>query len=338
MPKFAGLSKKTGHGERNKTAVLLVNLGTPDQPTASAVRRYLAEFLSDPRVIEIPRALWKVILHGIILRTRPAKSAALYKQVWTENGSPLMAISLQQQQKLIALFKQQNTHANVYLAMRYGNPSLASVLQQMQQDGVDKIVVLPLYPQYAAPTTASVFDAIAKELMTWRYLPSLHFIHTYHDNADFIYAITESIKRDFKQNGKPQKLVFSYHGMPERNLKLGDPYYCFCVKTTRLLAESLKLADDDYVMTFQSRFGKATWLQPYTDSTMKSLPEKGITDVAVICPAFSADCLETLEEISGENKDIFIEAGGNQFRYIPALNDDDLHIQMMAKLVTPYLI
>ena len=344
MPKFTGLSKEEGHSGRNKSAVLLVNLGTPDAATPDAVRRYLAEFLSDPRVIEIPKLLWQLILRGIILRTRPKKSAALYKEVWTEEGSPLMAISVRQQQKLMALLNadkglnsQKAIDTKVYLAMRYGNPSIASVLQQMQRDGVDKMIVLPLYPQYAAPTTASVFDAIAKEFMQWRYLPSLHFIHTYHDNPDFIHALCQSIKNDFDKNGKPQKLVLSYHGMPKRNLELGDPYYCFCVKTTRLLVEKLGLTDDDYVMTFQSRFGKATWLQPYTDVTMKAFPSRGINDVAVVCPAFSADCLETLEEISGENKTLFMDAGGQHFRYIPALNDDDLHIKMMANLVSAYL-
>ncbi|MBV7316616.1 ferrochelatase [Shewanella sp. NIFS-20-20] len=335
MANYSGLSKDIGHQARNKTGVLLVNLGTPDAPTTKAVREYLAEFLSDPRVIEIPKLIWKAILHGIILRTRPAKSAANYQLVWTEAGSPLMDISVRQRAKLAKVLEKDD--ASVHLAMRYGNPSIASVMQEMHSQGIDKMVVLPLYPQYAAPTTATVFDAIAAELKTWRYIPSLHFIHTYHDNPDFITALCDSIGRDFNAHGKPQKLVLSYHGMPKRNLELGDPYYCFCMKTSRLVAEKLAMDPADILTTFQSRFGKATWLQPYTDATMAALPSQGITDIAVACPAFSADCLETLEEIDGENREIFEHAGGKSFRYIPCLNDDDLHIDMMANLVKPYL-
>ena len=247
-----------------------------------------------------------------------------------------MDISLRQTAKLAEKLKTDNHDVSVHLAMRYGNPSVASTLQAMHQNGVDNIIVLPLYPQYAAPTTGSAFDAIAAELSKWRYIPSLHFINTYHDNADFINALVSSIKTDFEAHGKPQKLVLSYHGMPERNLHLGDPYYCFCMRTTRLVTEKLGLGKDEFVMTFQSRFGKAKWLQPYTDATMKALPQEGVRDVAIICPAFSADCLETLEEIVGENGHIFTEAGGEKFRYIAALNDNDDHITMMANLVKPY--
>ncbi|NMH64690.1 ferrochelatase [Shewanella salipaludis] len=337
MAKYLGLSKKTGHAERGKTGVLLLNLGTPEAPTTGAVRRYLAEFLADPRVVEIPRFLWLLILHGIILRIRPAKSAALYRKVWRADGSPLLAISRRQQAKLATLLQQEGCQAVVGLGMRYGEPSIANELRTMHRDGVDKLVVLPLYPQYAAPTTASAFDAIASELSSWRYLPALHFINSYHDNPDYIEALAASIRQDFERHGKPQKLVLSYHGMPERNLHLGDPYYCFCARTTALVVEKLGLTDSDYVMTFQSRFGKAKWLQPYTDATMKALAEGGVTDVAILCPAFSADCLETLEEIVGENREIFEQAGGQEFRYISALNDDELHIKMMANLVHPYL-
>ncbi|QSX31783.1 ferrochelatase [Shewanella cyperi] len=332
-----GLSKQQGHGPRGKKAVLLLNLGTPDAPTPKAVRRYLAEFLSDPRVVEIPKLLWQLILHGIVLRVRPAKSAALYQQIWTEQGSPLMDISLRQRDALRALLAEQGSEVRVELAMRYGQPSVSSVLQQLHSDGVDAITVLPLYPQYSAPTTGSAFDAVAKELMGWRYLPSLNFINSYHDRPEFISALAASIRRDFEVNGKPQKLVLSYHGMPERNLHLGDPYYCLCLKTSRLVAEELGLQEGEYMNTFQSRFGKAKWLGPYTDATMAQLPTEGVKDVAVVCPAFSADCLETLEEIAGQNREIFEHAGGERFRYIPALNDDPAHIDMMAKLVAPYL-
>jgi len=345
LAKFSGLTQDVGHKKRGKTGVLLVNLGTPDAPTASAVRRYLAEFLSDPRVVEIPRLLWMLILHGIILRIRPAKSAALYQQVWTESGSPLMDITRRQTEKLAQYFKEngcgksqnESQDISVEFCMRYGKPSVSDTLKRMHNEGIDKLVVLPLYPQYAAPTTASAFDAIAKELMSWRYLPSLHFINTYHDNPDFIHALAESIKRDFAANGQPQKLVLSYHGMPERNLHLGDPYYCFCMLTTKLVVEELGLSKDQYIATFQSRFGKAKWLTPYTDATMGSLPEQDVRDIAVVCPAFSADCLETLEEIAEENRLIFEEAGGEKYRYIPALNYDELHIEMMANIVKPYL-
>jgi ferrochelatase len=343
LAKVTGLTKEVGHKPRAKTGVLLVNLGTPDAPTAGAVRRYLAEFLSDPRVIEIPKLVWLLILHGIILRVRPSKSAALYQKVWTEEGSPLLAISQRQTAKLQAyidehqLTDQKGQPVSVNLAMRYGNPSVESVLTQMHQDGIDKLVVLPLYPQYAAPTTASAFDAIVKTLSQWRYLPSLHFINTYHDNPDYIEALAESIRRDFALNGQPKRLVLSYHGMPERNLNLGDPYYCFCMKTTRLLVEKLSLAPDAVVTSFQSRFGKAKWLQPYTDVTLGALAKEGIDDIAIACPAFSADCLETLEEIEHENREVFMNAGGQSFRYIAALNDDDAHIKMMANLVKPYL-
>lgn len=337
MAKFIGLTKEQGHQPRSTTTVLLMNLGTPSAPTTSAVRRYLAEFLADPRVVEIPKLLWMLILHGIILRVRPAKSAALYQKIWGESGSPLMEITQKQTVKLAQALSDQGEKVNVEFCMRYGEPSVKDILNRLHQQGTDKLVVLPLYPQYAAPTTASAFDALTQELHTWRYLPSVHFINTYHDNPAYISALVRTIERDFEQHGKPKKLVLSYHGMPERNLHLGDPYYCFCRKTTRLVVEQLGLQEGDYVTTFQSRFGKAKWLQPYTDATLQSLAREGIDDVAIICPAFSADCLETLEEIEHENRQLFIEAGGNRYRYIAALNYDEAHIAMMKQLVKPYL-
>lgn len=343
MARVTGLSKALGHKERARTGVLLINLGTPEAPTTGAVRRYLAEFLRDPRVVEIPKLIWLILLHGIILRVRPAKSAALYQKIWTKEGSPLLVISERQAAKLQeylddnGLVDKQGKQVSVHLAMRYGKPSVDSTLKQMHQDGIDNLVVLPLYPQYAAPTTASAFDAIAKTLGQWRYLPSLHFIHTYHDNEEYIAALAASIRRDFAANGQPQRLVLSYHGMPERNLHLGDPYYCFCMTTTRLLVDKLGLPAQTVVTSFQSRFGKAKWLQPYTDVTLAALAQEGIDDIAIACPAFSADCLETLEEIEVENREVFMHSGGKSFRYIAALNDDDAHIQMMANLVKPYL-
>ncbi|QYJ98736.1 ferrochelatase [Shewanella alkalitolerans] len=337
MAKYFGLNKQQGHGGRGKTTVLLMNLGTPDAPTTGAVRRYLAEFLSDPRVVEIPKLVWMLILHGIILRVRPAKSAALYQSIWTEQGSPLMAITQAQRDKLAQRLSENGSDVNVDFCMRYGKPSVKETLRRLHSQGTNKLVVLPLYPQYAAPTTASAFDALTKELTSWRYLPSLHFINSYHDHPDYIAALADSIAKDFEQHGKPKKLVLSYHGMPERNLNLGDPYYCLCQKTTRLVVERLGLHENDYITTFQSRFGKAKWLGPYTDASLEALAKEGMDDVAIVCPAFSADCLETLEEIEHENRDVFTQAGGSKYRYIACLNDQELHIQMMVNLVRTYL-
>lgn len=337
MSRYLGLDKSV-HEKKLKTGVLLTNLGTPDAPTAPALRRYLKEFLSDPRVVEIPRLVWLIILHGIILRIRPAKSAKLYKSIWTEDGSPLLAISNKQMAKVKQrLHNEFDEAVSVEIGMRYGNPSMSSALKKLQQRGVDNIVVLPLYPQYAGPTTASAFDALVKELKTWRWIPSIHFISSYHDHPLYIKSLANSISEHFKQHGKPEKLVLSYHGMPKLFLENGDPYYCFCAKTTRLLAEALQLSKDDYVMTFQSRFGKAEWLKPYTDETLAELAKSGTKHIAIASPAFSADCLETLEELVAENKDVFIEAGGEQYHYIPALNDRDDHIDVMVELVKPHI-
>lgn len=317
-----------------KTGVLITNLGTPDAPTAPALRRYLAEFLSDPRVIEIPKLVWQCILHGIILRVRPKKSAEKYKTVWTEKGSPLLIISKQQ---AAAIQQQLGSSVCVKLGMRYGNPSIATALREFQTLGIRNIIVLPLYPQYASPTTGSTFDAIANELKTWRWVPTLHFINNYCDNPLYIDALANSIREHITAHGKPQKIVFSYHGMPKRNLDLGDPYFCFCQKTTRLIQEKLGLEKDDFITTFQSRFGYAEWLKPYTDETLQQLAKDGTHHVAIISPAFSADCLETLEELAVENRDIFMAAGGKTYHYIPALNDREDHILGLATIIRDYL-
>jgi ferrochelatase len=317
-------------GKPSLTGVLLVNLGTPDAPTASATRRYLAEFLSDKRVIEIPKIIWMLILHGIILRIRPKKSAAKYKTVWTEEGSPLLVIS---KRLTAAIQAQLGELAQVKLGMRYGNPSIPKALREFQEAGIRKIIILPLYPQYAAATTGSTFDAVTRELQRWRFVPELHFINNYCDDPLFIDALANSIQEDFQQHGKPEKLLLSYHGMPKRNLELGDPYFCFCQKTTRLLAERLGLTKEDYMTTFQSRFGYAEWLQPYTDATLKQLASSGVKNVAIISPAFSADCLETLEELAMENREIFTHAGGVSYRYINALNDRNDHINALTGLI-----
>ncbi len=316
------------------TGVLLVNLGTPDAPTAPALRRYLAEFLADPRVIEIPKIIWSLILHGIILRVRPKKSAAKYQTVWTDEGSPLLAISKRQSSAIQA---QLGDSASVKLGMRYGNPSITKALREFQAEGVRKIIVFPLYPQYAAATTGSTFDAVTRELQKWRFVPELHFINSYCDNSLFIDALAKSIQEDFDQHGKPEKLLLSYHGMPKRNLELGDPYYCLCQKTTRLVAEKLGLQKDEYLSTFQSRFGYAEWLQPYTDATLEELAKTGTKNVAIVSPAFSADCLETLEELAVENREIFLHAGGTNYRYIPALNTREDHIAALTEIVRKHL-
>ena len=337
MSRYIG--RKNPVNKQPLTGVLLTNLGTPEAPTASALRTYLAEFLSDPRVVEIPRLVWLIILHGIILRVRPAKSAKLYQSIWTEQGSPLKAISLQQKDKISAQLKQQYGEDNIIIeqAMRYGNPSIASGLQSFQERGVDNIIIMPLYPQYAGPTTGSTFDAVIKEVKKWRWIPQLHFVSSYHNNPLYIEALANSVREHIQQFGKPDKLVLSYHGMPKLFHDNGDPYYDFCQITTQLLVEKLALNADDYVMTFQSRFGKAEWLQPYTDQTLESLPSQGDKHIAIISPAFSADCLETLEELMCENKDIFINAGGEQYHYIAALNDRDDHMDAIVSIIKPYV-
>jgi ferrochelatase len=332
-----------GHSQVRKTGVLLTNLGSPSAPTTGAVRKYLRQFLSDTRVVEIPRLIWLLILHGIILRIRPQKSARLYETVWTEQGAPLVVISQAQQHKVAAQIKAQyGQDVIVDNAMRYGEPSIASVLQKFQQQGVDNLVVLPLYPQYAGPTTASTFDAVSNELQQWRYIPSLHFINSYHDNTHYISALANTIGEHLNEHGIPDRIVLSYHGMPKQFYQWGDPYYDCCQITTNLLKQELLnrdvgLCEETFVMTFQSRFGKAEWLQPYTDETLEHLPKQGHKHVAIISPAFSADCLETLEELEHENREIFMDAGGEQYHYIAALNDRDDHTDAIVNVLTPTL-
>lgn len=319
----------------NKTGVLISNLGTPAAPTAKALRPYLEEFLTDPRVIELPKWKWWPILYGIILRVRPAKSAKLYESIWTEHGSPLMQISMQQRDKLQHSLDQYAAgRFSVKLAMRYGEPSIAKALRAFQDEGINDLCVLPLYPQYAGATVGSTFDALAQELRTWRWVPKIRFINSYHDHPQYIVALVESIKRHIAEKGKPQKLVFSYHGMPQRYFDQGDPYYCFCQKTTRLVCESLGLEKEEAVTSFQSQFGREQWIEPDTSATLEGLAKQGVKNVAVLCPGFSADCLETVEEIAEENREVFMHAGGEHYAYIAALNDDDQHIEMMRQLVT----
>lgn len=316
--------------------IVLTNLGTPDAPTARALRRYLGEFLSDPRVVEMPRWLWKIILHGIILRFRPRKAAHNYQQIWTLSGSPLLNIA-QQQRDAIETYLNQHFPVKIELGMRYGTPSIAQALENLKKAGCEKILILPLYPQYASATVGSTFDAVSKTFQKWRWIPQLRFISNYHDWDLYISALVESIKENWQINGKTQKLLFSFHGIPKRTFLAGDPYFCHCQKTARLVAEQLGLKKEEYLVTFQSRFGREEWLQPYTDKILEQLPKNGISSVSIICPGFSADCLETLEEIDQQNRQLFLNHGGKIFHYIPALNDQKNHIHALSQLILHHL-
>ncbi|HCX82246.1 MAG: ferrochelatase [Curvibacter sp. RIFCSPHIGHO2_12_FULL_63_18] len=325
------------HGQVPRTAVLLCNLGTPDEPTAPAVRRYLAEFLGDPRVVEIPRLLWLLILHGIILRTRPAKSAAKYASVWTPEGSPLKVWTEKQAKLLQGWLGQRNHQVKVRWAMRYGSTSIASQLDAMKAEGVTRVLVLPAYPQYSGTTTASVCDAVYAWTAKTRAIPELRFINRYHDDAGYISALAASVQRYWKANGRPDKLVMSFHGVPERTLHLGDMYHCECFKTARLLGKALGLNKDQYQVTFQSRLGRAKWLEPYTEPSLIAMGKAGVKRVDVICPGFTSDCLETLEEINMEGREAFLHAGGKEFHYIPCLNDDPEWITALCNLAQKHL-
>ena len=325
------------HGQAARTAILLCNLGTPDAPTASALRRYLGEFLADHRVVEIPRAVWLPILHGIILRTRPAKSAAKYATVWTEDGSPLAVWTTKQATLLRGWLGEAGQNVLVRPAMRYGNPSIASQLDALKAEGATRILVLPLYPQYSGTTTASVFDAVYTWAARTRNVPELRFVNHYHDDASYIDALASTVRAHWKHHGPPDKLVMSFHGVPERTLHLGDPYHCESHKTARLLAERLGLQKDDWQLTFQSRFGKAKWLEPYTEPTLIEMGKAGVGRVDVICPGFTGDCLETLEEINQEAREAFLHAGGKEFHYIPCLNDSPAWITALSAIAQQHM-
>ena len=325
------------HGQAARTAILLCNLGTPDAPTAPALRRYLGQFLSDQRVVEIPKALWWLILHGIILRTRPAKSAAKYATVWTEGGSPLAVWTTKQATLLRGWLGEAGQNVLVRPAMRYGNPSIASQLDALKAEGATRILILPLYPQYSGTTTASVFDAVYAWAGRQRHVPELRFVNRYHDDPGYIDALATTVQAHWKQHGPPDKLVMSFHGVPERTLHLGDPYHCESHKTARLLAERLGLRKGRYQLTFQSRFGKAKWLEPYTQPTIEALGQAGTRRVDVVCPGFTSDCLETLEEINMEVREAFLHAGGKEFHNIPCLNDDSRWITALSRVAQQHL-
>lgn len=321
------------HKQVPKLGILLTNLGTPDEPTTKALRKYLAEFLWDPRVIEVSRPLWWLILNGIILRTRPKNSAALYRAIWTEEGSPLLLICREQEKKFVARLEEEiGNPIAIALGMRYGNPSIDSALESLRKQGAQKLLVLPLYPQYSASTSASSFDSVADTLKTWRWIPDFRMVMSYHDHPLYIKALANSVREYWEKNGKTEKLLMSFHGIPKRYLYNGDPYHCQCHKTGRLVAKELELSEKEYMVSFQSLFGKEEWLQPYTDKTMESWGKNGVKSVSVMCPGFSADCLETIEEIDEENRAIFLEAGGKEFHYIPALNSRDDFIECLVQI------
>jgi len=325
------------HGQAPRTAVVLCNLGTPDEPTAPALRRYLAEFLGDHRVVEIPKAVWMLILHGIILRVRPKKSAAKYASIWTPEGSPLKVWTEKQATLLRGYLGERGHQVTVRYAMRYGNPAIPAVLDELKAEGVTRVLILSAYPQYSGTTTASVFDAVANWGLKARHLPEFRFINRYHDDLGYIDALHRKVRAHWMHNGQAEHLVMSFHGVPERTLMMGDPYHCECLKTARMLAEKLGLSKDRYTVTFQSRFGKAKWLEPYTEPTLVAMAQKGLKSVDVVCPGFTSDCLETLEEIRMEAREAFLHAGGQQFNYIDCLNDSPDWIRALTHLTEQHL-
>lgn len=333
----------TGANEREAGAdshvgVLLVNLGTPDEPTPAALRRYLAEFLWDPRVVDVPRPLWWLILNGIILNTRPKRSAALYQKIWTDDGSPLLVIGRHQVDGIKRLLRERlDDPPQVMLGMRYGQPSIAQGLAELHARGCRRLLILPLYPQYCGATTLSTFDAVEKALIRWDPEPHIHMIPYYHDNPAYIGALVASITQAWAGRERPDRLLFSFHGMPVRNATAEEPYARQCRETAQAAADSLGLAEDEWIVAFQSRFGPGKWLEPATDETLRRLGAEGVGRVDVVCPGFAADCLETLEEIAHTNREFFLEAGGREFHYIPALNDRPEHLAALTALILDHL-
>ncbi|AGA35178.1 Ferrochelatase, protoheme ferro-lyase [Thioalkalivibrio nitratireducens DSM 14787] len=331
--KYLGEADYT-HGSPARVGVLVTNLGTPDAPTPKALRRYLKQFLWDPRVVEVPRPLWWLILNGVILNIRPRRSARKYASVWTQEGSPLLVIAQRQAEGIRRRLAQlEAEQIPVAVGMRYGNPSIPDALNELRAENVRKVLVLPLYPQYSASTTASTLDAVSEELRRWRWAPDLHFLSGYEREAGYINALAASVQEHWDQHGRAERLIMSFHGVPRRYLLAGDPYHCFCHATGHALAQALGLEDGRWQVSFQSRFGREEWLRPYTDETLAALPAQGVKSVEVICPGFSADCLETLEEIGDENREIFLDAGGEHFAYIPALNDRPDHLDFLSDLI-----
>ena len=327
------------HDDVPAVGVLVVNLGTPEAPTAKALRPYLRQFLSDPRVIELPKLQWQVILNLFVLTRRPKASAHAYRTVWTEEGSPLLRITRRQAAGLAEVLEREvGTPVRVEVGMTYGEPSVASALRRLREAGCDRLLVLPMYPQYSGTTTGSVFDTVARELMSWRVVPELRMIQGYHDEPGYVRALAASIRELWEREGsEPEKLLFSFHGIPLRYFRAGDPYHCLCHKTARLVAEELGLPEARWVVAFQSLFGKEEWIKPYTADTVTAMGRAGVESLDVVCPGFAADCLETLEEIDVQNREFFEGAGGGRFRYVPALNDRADHVRFLADLVERHL-
>ncbi|WP_284403560.1 ferrochelatase [Acidovorax sp. SUPP3434] len=322
----------------SRAAVLLCNLGTPEAPTAPALRRYLAQFLGDPRVVEIPRVAWLPILYGIILRIRPAKSAAKYASVWMPEGSPLAVWTAKQATLLRGWLGEAGLGVRVRHAMRYGQPSIASQLDALQAEGVERVLVLPLYPQYSSTTTASVVDDVQAWTRRQRRLLEFRFVNSYHAHPGYIQALAQSVRAHWKrEGGRAEQLVMSFHGIPARNVQLGDPYQQECLTTATLVAQALGLSPEQYRVTFQSRFGKARWLEPYTEPTLIQMAQSGTRSVDVMCPGFPCDCLETLEEINQEAREAFLHAGGQAFHYIPCMNDDNAWITGLSQIAQQHL-
>ena len=327
--KFKG-EQNFQHENEQKKGVLIAYLGTPDSPDVLSVRRYLKEFLSDPRIIEVPKIIWWFVLNIFILNFRSFNSARLYKSIWTDGGSPLLVNCIKIKEKVQ---KSLPSNYQVALGMRYGNPSIKSALNELKEANCRDIEVITLFPHYSATTVGSIFDAVSTEIKSWRWVPSVKFLNSYHDNPLLIEILSKRIQKSFESQGKPDKLVFSYHSIPKKYFDSGDPYHCLCQKTSRLIAEKLSLDEKDYITDFQSRFGPSEWLKPYTSETMKSLPKEGIKSVQVVSPGFGVDNLETLQEIDIENKEYFEDAGGENFHYIPCLNDDDDHVEFLISLI-----
>jgi ferrochelatase len=322
------------HQQIPAVGVLLLNLGTPEAPTTPALRRYLKEFLSDPRIVEQPRWLWWLVLNGVILNIRPPRSAAAYRRIWTDAGSPLLTHSRDIAAGLAErLAGRYGNPVHVELAMRYGHPSVPEAMARLEAHGCRRMVVLPLYPQYSATSTGSALDAVWLELTRWRWMPEIRTINSYHDHPGYIAALAASIRDYWQQHGRPGRLLFSFHGIPRRYFLAGDPYHCLCHKTARLVAEQLGLQDGEWKLAFQSLFGREEWLRPYTSETLAAWGAEGLKSVHVVCPGFAADCLETLDEIAVENRHVFTAAGGGEFHYIPALNAAPAHLEALSSMV-----
>jgi ferrochelatase len=331
MPDYLG-EPSYQHGTPDRLGVLLVNLGTPDGPDPASVRRFLAQFLWDPRVVEAPRWLWWLALHGVILRIRPSKSAHAYQQIWTPTGSPLLIHSTALTARVADALRTR-LNAAVALGMSYGSPSIPTALEQLRAQGVRRLIVLPLYPQYSCSTSASVFDRVTRQLQLWRWVPELRFIGSYHDDAGYIDALADSIERHWRAHQK-QHLLFSFHGVPKRYVLAGDPYYCHCMKTARLVAQRLALGEKEWSVSFQSQVGREEWLRPYTDEHLLEFAKNGPKRVTVVCPGFATDCLETLEEIALRNRETFLAAGGEAYDYVPALNAEDSHVAALVNVIS----